>query len=70
MGIQNNLKICDSSCIFWPCIVPLEIFMARKYSMGFLRGFVGSPRNVFGVLILALIRSSLSLKTRSIAPCA
>ena len=35
MGIQDNLKICDSSCIFRPCIVPLEIFMAQKYSMGF-----------------------------------
>ena len=48
MGIQNNLKMCDSSCIFRPCIVPLEIFMARKYSMGFFFGFVGSPRNFFG----------------------
>ena len=55
MGIQNNLKICESSCIFRPCIVPLEIFMAQKYSMGFFFGFVGSPRNFFGVLILAPI---------------
>ena len=61
------LKICDSSWIFWPCIVPLEIFMARKYSMRFFGGFVGSPRNFGGVLT---IRSSLSLKTRSIAPWA
>ena len=36
MGIQNNLKICDSSCIFQLCIVPLKIFMARKYGMRFL----------------------------------
>ena len=69
MGIQNNLKICDSSCIFWPCIVPLEIFMARKYSMGFFGGFVGSPRNFFLGFDFSphLIIPGLSLKTRSIA---
>ena len=44
MGIKNNLKICDSSsCILWPCIVPLEIFMARKYSMGFFGEFCWKP---------------------------
>ena len=70
MGIQNNLKICDSSCIFWPFIFPREIFMGQKYGMRFFGGFVGSPKNFLGVLILAPIRSSLSLKTRSSAPWA
>ena len=51
-------------------VVPLEILMARKFGMGFFLGFVGSPRNFLGVLILAPIRSSLSLEIRSTAPWA
>ena len=53
------------------CVVPLEIFMVRKFDMGFLGvkfwsrdflGFVLSPRDFFWFLIFAPIRSSVSLE--------
>ena len=43
-------------------IVPLEIFTALKFGMGFFGGVEFWSRDFFGVLISASIQSSLSLE--------
>ena len=46
MGIQNNLKICDSSCIFQRCSSSGN-FYGSEMHMGYM-GFLGGPRDCFG----------------------
>ena len=75
MSIQNNLKIRDNSCYdprvsrlcssfgnFYGSEVRHGIFGGVKFWSRDFFEFVLSPRDFFGVLIFAPIRSSLSLE--------
>ena len=56
MGIQNNLKICDSSCIFRPCsssgnFYGLEIQHGGLFeALEIFLGFDFSPHSIIPVI--------------------
>ena len=53
LSTQNNLKIRDSSWydphVSRLCVVPLEIFMVRKFDMGFFGGLSFGPGIFWGL---------------------
>ena len=61
LGIPNNLKIRDSSCVSWPHSSSGN-FYGSEIQHGIFGGVEFWPRDFFGVLISASIQSSLSLE--------